>query len=90
MEELQPYKIEAHPSLVKQMKGIPHHEQARIIARIEALADDPRPGGCEKLIDVEGWRVRVGDYRVTYRIDDSQRIVVITRIGQRGSIYRRR
>jgi mRNA interferase RelE/StbE len=90
VDESQPYQIEAQPALVKQMKGIPAHEQTRILTRIDALATDPRPTGCEKLTDVEGWRIRIGDYRVTYLINDSQRIVVITRIGQRGSIYRRR
>lgn len=84
------YRIEAQPTLVRQLKGIPQHEQIRILDRIEALAADPRPAGCEKLTGVEGWRIRIGDYRVTYWIDDTDHVVVITRIGQRGSIYRRR
>lgn len=85
-----PYDIEARPTLVRQMRGIPTNDQVRILARIEALATDPRPAGVTKLTDVEGWRVRVGDYRITYLIDDTVRVVTITRIGQRGSIYRRR
>lgn len=90
MSSEQPYQIEAQPTLVRQMRGIPQHEQARIMEKIEALATEPRPTGCEKLTGVDGWRIRVGDYRVTYLIDDPKRIVLITRIGQRGSIYRRR
>jgi mRNA interferase RelE/StbE len=89
-EEPQPYRIEAQPALVRQMRGIPQHDQARILEKIEALATDPRPVGCEKLTGAEGWRIRVGDYRVVYWIDDAEHVVVITRVGQRGSIYRRR
>ena len=89
-DEAQPYRIEAVPELTKQLKGIPKHEQTRILARIDGLATDPRPSGVEKLTGVEGWRIRVGDYRVVYTIDDARRIVTVTRIGQRGSIYRRR
>jgi len=84
------YQIEAQPELTRQMRGIPQHEKVRIMARIDTLATDPRPTGVEKLTGVEGWRIRIGDYRVTYRIDDTKRVVTITRVGQRGSIYRRR
>lgn len=84
------YQIEAQPELTKQMRGIPHHEQDRIMAKIDGLATDPRPAGVEKLSGVEGWRIRIGNYRVVYRIDDTTRVIVITRVGQRGSIYRRR
>lgn len=90
MDDTQPYQIEAQPSLVRQMRGIPQHDQIRIMQKIDALAIDPRPEGCVKLTGTEGWRIRIGDYRVTYLIEDSQRVVLITRIGQRGNIYRRR
>ena len=86
----QPFKIDAQPELVKQMKGIPAHDQRRIRDRIKALATDPRPHGVEKLSAVEGWRIRMGDYRIVYRIDDTARVVIITRVAQRGSVYRRR
>jgi mRNA interferase RelE/StbE len=90
VDDPQPYQIEAQPALVKQMKGIPTHEQRRILERIYQLADEPRPAGVEKLTDVEGWRIRVGDYRVVYWIDDSQRVVTITRVRKRGDVYRRK
>lgn len=90
MDSTQPYQIEAQPDLVKQMKGIPAQDQVRLNEKIEALATDPRPAGVEKLSGVEGWRIRIGNYRVVYHIDDTTRTVVITRVGQRGNIYRRR
>ena len=83
------YEIEAQPELTKQLRGIPQHEQSRIIAKIEALATDP-PSGVEKLSGVEGWRIRIGDYRIVYTIDDVKKVITITRVGRRGSIYRRR
>lgn len=86
----QPYQIEAQPSLVRQMRGIPSQDQARLNEKIKALATDPRPVGVEKLSGVEGWRIRIGDYRIVYWIDDAAHVVTITRIGQRGSVYRRR
>lgn len=85
-----PYRIEAQPALVKQMKGIASHDQRRLLDRINALGDEPRPAGVEKLTDVEGWRIRVGDYRIVYWIDDSERVVTITRVRKRGDVYRRR
>lgn len=86
----QPYQIEGQPTLLKQMKGIPAHEQRRILERIYQLADEPRPAGAEKLTDVGGWRIRIGDYRVVYWIDDSQRVVTVTRVRKRGDVYRRK
>lgn len=85
-----PYRIDAQPTLVRQMRGIPPQDQARLSEKIDALATDPRPHNVEKLSGVEGWRIRVGDYRIVYRIDDTARVVTITRIGQRGGVYRRR
>ena len=60
-----------------------------IRAAIHALADDPRPKGCRKL---EGrkdeWRVRVGTWRVIYRIEDARLVVVVVEVGPRGEVYR--
>ena len=63
--------------------------QRRLIPRIDVLVDDPRPPGCEKLTGAEGYRIRVGDYRVVYVIDDQNRSVVVTRIWHRRDVYRR-
>jgi mRNA interferase RelE/StbE len=64
-------------------------DQRRIVARIELLADEPRPPRAEKLAGLgDAWRVRQGDYRIVYTIDDSERVVTITRIGHRREVYR--
>jgi mRNA interferase RelE/StbE len=60
----------------------------RIFPRLESLASNPRPPGCKKLKggDKE-WRLRVGDYRVVYIIDDAKLLVVVTRIRHRSEVY---
>jgi mRNA interferase RelE/StbE len=55
------------------------------------LADEPRPAGCRKLAGLDdAWRIRVGDYRIVYVVDDLARTVTVTRIGHRRDIYNRR
>lgn len=57
-------------------------------AAIAALAENPRPQGCIKLTDRDGWRIRVGSYRVIYEISDGQLLVTVIRVGNRRDIYR--
>jgi mRNA interferase RelE/StbE len=59
------------------------------MAAIDALADDPRPSGCAKLAGRDDYRIRVGDYRVVYAVDDDKRVVLIARIAHRREVYRR-
>lgn len=82
------YRIEFEPSALKALRRVTRSDQRRIIARVEALASEPRPPGCEKLEGYGGYRIRSGDYRVVYRIDDGDRIVTITRVGHRKEVYR--
>lgn len=62
----------------------------RIVPHLENLASNPRPSGCKKLRggDAE-WRIRVGDWRVVYTIDDEKLLVEVTRIRHRSEVYRR-
>ena len=60
----------------------------RVRDSIGALAQEPRPPGCVKLTNRQGWRIRVGDYRVIYEIDDQHKTVTILNIGHRLNIYR--
>jgi mRNA interferase RelE/StbE len=61
----------------------------RVIAKIEGLARQPRPRGCRKLIGTNRlWRVRVGEYRVVYDIDDRRAIVDVVIVRHRGDVYR--
>ena len=59
----------------------------RVKDAIEALASNPRPPGCKKLVQRDGWRIRVGDYRIIYEIDDLRRVVTVLDVGHRSDIY---
>ncbi len=62
---------------------------ARVLRRIEALARNPRPAGAHKLQGTQHlWRIRIGDYRVGYSIDDRQHVVDIVRVRHRRDVYR--
>lgn len=61
----------------------------RVIAKVEGLAQDPRPSGSRKLQGEQNlWRIRIGDYRVIYSVDDRQRVVDLVRIRHRREVYR--
>jgi len=60
----------------------------RIAEHIDTLEEDPRPPGCKKLVGSELWRIRIGDYRVVYGIEEEQLIVLVVRVGHRREIYR--
>lgn len=68
---------------------LPPETQRRIAPKIDALVDDPRPPGCEKLSGLGGYRIRVGDYRIVYEIEDATEIITVAAIGHRRDIYRR-
>jgi mRNA interferase RelE/StbE len=86
----QNYKLQIKESAAKELESLgTKKDRKRIVARINALAGDPRPSGCEKL-EGEGnkYRVRQGNYRMVYSIDDRNKVVVITKIGDRKDVYR--
>jgi mRNA interferase RelE/StbE len=62
-------------------------EHRRLIAAIGGLRNEPRPAGCVKLAERDAWRIRVGDYRVIYQIEDTVRVVRVVRIGHRSDVY---
>jgi len=74
------YRILVEKRLEKEFRRIPIHDRQRIDRAILALASNPRPHGCKKLTDKEGFRVRVGDYRVLYTVDDESKTVVVYRV----------
>lgn len=71
----------------KELANLPLNDYERIRDAIRALASDARPPGCRKLVGREGWRIRVGDYRVIYEIDDRQRTVTVLHVGHRRDVY---
>jgi mRNA interferase RelE/StbE len=89
MDEAPTYKVEIETSAVKSLMAIDRPDQVKISAKIQALGIDPRPANAVKLTGVDGWRIRVGNYRVVYVIDDTVRIVTVTRIGHRRNVYER-
>lgn len=85
------YELRVKPSVAKDLRGIPRTDVRRLLARIEALRDDPRAPGCEKLAGgSELYRVRQGTYRIVYAIHDEQVVVEVIRIGHRAEVYRGR
>lgn len=68
----------------KDLRNILRVDVTRILKRIGALRDDPRPQGCEKLGGAELYRVRQGTYRIVYEIHDASIVVEVVRIGHRG------
>ena len=82
------YKLLFKASVTKDFRQIPTHDVAAIVQRIEALADDPRPNGCEKLSGQERYRVRQGTYRIIYEIIDEQLVVTVVKIGHRRDVYK--
>jgi mRNA interferase RelE/StbE len=82
------YQIQVLRRAQKGLARLPKQEYERVRDAIGALADDPRPGGCKKLTGREGWRIRVGQYRVIYEIEDVVRIVTILDVDHCRDIYR--
>ena len=72
----------------KELAEVPAEDQERIAAAIRDLGESPRPPGCRKLTGREGWRIRIGNFRVIYEIDDGQRLVTILHVGNRRDVYR--
>ena len=82
------YRVSLTRSVLKDLEPIPARDRARIMERIGGLAEDPRPPGCEKLSALERYRVRVGDYRIVYSIEDAALVVWVVRVGHRRDVYR--
>lgn len=71
----------------KELAKLPDKMYQIIRDEIRSLAHNPRPSGCKKLFGRDGWRIRVGDYRVLYDIEDNQHTVIVYHIGHRKDIY---
>jgi mRNA interferase RelE/StbE len=71
------------------MRRIPNRDLHRILATIDSLSEEPRPSGVEKLSGQEKYRVRQGNYRIIYEINDKEVIVVVVKVGHRKNVYRR-
>jgi mRNA interferase RelE/StbE len=83
------YEVYLERAAERDLKRLPAETFHRIVLHIRALADNPRPVGCRKLTGSENdWRIRIGDYRVVYEIDEGDRAVRVFRIRHRREAYR--
>jgi mRNA interferase RelE/StbE len=83
------YKVLIKPSAVKELESIPRKkDRQRIVERISALADDPRPQGSQKLSGKDRYRLRQGSFRIIYAIEDDALVIYVVKIGHRKDVYR--
>lgn len=82
------YNVAIKKSAERELRFVPAVDLRRITDRIATLAHNPRPVGSEKLSTQEQYRVRQGDYRIVYTVDDDRRTVEIIKIGHRREVYR--
>jgi len=82
------YKIVVKKSVAKDLKSIPKKDVKRIVSAIQKLADDPRPPQSKKLSGQERFRIRQGNYRILYTIEDNRLVVCVVKVGNRRDMYR--
>ena len=82
------FELVFRPSVAKDMRDIPADDLKKILRRIDLLQDDPRPPGCVKLSAMDYFRVRQGNYRIIYEIEDDKLIVVVVKVGHRRDVYK--
>ena len=83
------YRVLIKPSAVKEIEALPRKkDRQRIVKKIEQLGDEPRPAGCQKLSGHDRYRIRQGQYRIVYGIEDDKLIVYVVKVGHRKDVYR--
>jgi mRNA interferase RelE/StbE len=84
------HRIEISPAAARQLKKIDRRVLLQIAEKIDLPAAEPRPRGCEKLSGYDNlYRVRIGDYRIVYGVEDRLVVVVVLKVGNRAEIYQR-
>jgi mRNA interferase RelE/StbE len=83
------HEIRLHPDAARAFRRLHGPLRERVRDAIDALAEDPRPRGAVRLVGRDDYRVRVGDYRIVYAVDDAERLVLVARIAHRRDVYRR-
>ena len=82
------YEVSVKKSAIKELENVPKKELQKLVEKIQALSKEPRPQGSQKLSHNEQYRIRQGDYRAVYSIDDDNLNVYIIKVGHRKEIYR--
>lgn len=83
------YSIQIKPAAQKDLLKLPPQTQTRLLDAIQTLSGNPRPAGVKKLQGHDLYRLRVGDYRIIYAIQDSELLILVATIGHRKDVYRR-
>ena len=83
------HEVRIHPEAVRAFRRLRGRVRDRIESAIDGLAAEPRPHGAVKLAGRDDFRIRVGDYRIVYAVDDTDRLVLVARIAHRREVYRR-
>lgn len=81
------YTIQILKRAQKELSKLPSPDFERVRDGIRLLAQNPRPPGCRKLAGREGWRIRIGNYRVIYEINDATLSIIILHVGHRRDVY---
>ena len=82
------YRVKFAASAARELRSLPHEAKLRIGKAVDALCRNPRPRGTRKLMGQKQlFRIRAGDYRIIYDIDDSRKSILITRVRHRGEAY---
>jgi len=82
------YKVELRRRVRQSLDKLPEKDHRVVITVLESLEQEPRPRGVEKIRGTELWRIRKGDYRAIYYINDREQIITVVRIGHRRDVYR--
>ena len=82
------YSIEIKKSAVKEIEHLSRKDTKAVLNEIASLSDNPRPHGSKKLSGQEKYRVRCGDYRILYAIEDDVLIIYVVKVGHRKDVYR--
>ena len=81
------YKLSMLRRAQKALAELPKGDYERVRDAVSGLSENPRPPGCKKLVGRDGWRVRQGDYRLIYEVDDLNQQVIVLDIGHRRDVY---
>lgn len=85
---MEPYKIVFKKSVAKDLKKIPKKSVSKILKVIQSLADNPRPPKVKKLSGQDRYRMRQGNYRILYSIEDRELVITVVKVGDRRDVYR--
>ena len=85
---MEKYKLQIKKSAEKELRKIPKRELIKIINKIQNLSEDPHPVGSIKISNQEKYRLRIGNYRVLYKVEDNILTIFIIKVGHRKDIYR--